>query len=120
MQRGGDSGGRRERCQRMREKKKQAVKEKKIYRDRERDGKQETEKEQEKERERERGRTCIGVESEGCDTGVLIISKGAGISQQASGPPCYCPASPGAPPFTQEKKRKQITKQNSWPHTSPP
>lgn len=55
--------------------------------------------------ERKRERECIGVQAEVCDTGVLIISEGAGISQQASGPPSYCPAGPGAPPFTYKKYR---------------
>lgn len=61
------------------------------------------------EREGEKKKT-VGSVSCGCDTGVLINSEGAGVSQHASGPPSHCQASPGAPPFS-PKKRQQITQQ---------
>ncbi len=61
------------------------------------------------EREGEKKKT-VGSVSCGCDTGVLINSEGAGVSQHASGPPSHCQASPGAPPFSL-KKRQQITQQ---------
>lgn len=45
----------------------------------------------------------VGSVSCGCDTGVLINSEGARVSQHAFGPPSHCQAIPGAPPFSPKK-----------------
>lgn len=68
------------------------------------------------EREGEKKKT-VGSVSCGCDTGVLINSEGAGVSQHASGPPSHCQASPGAPPFS-PKKGSKLPSKNYRPRAS--